>query len=176
MICLHTRRFFGPGNIWTSSPKIILMPDIPCQLGGFLFFYPTQNRCGWCLFAYGEYKLDLLFIGQLFGCRVQPARRAAKTRAPNSPKNGRRCWLLVKSAMKEDWVKSHPRLSLVNAHRKNLQSAPVSAFLKSREGHKITYSFSPALVLKKGQTKKNLPRTVQVAIKKFFKPNPAWNL
>jgi hypothetical protein len=26
--------------------------------GGHIKPNPTQNRCGWCLFAYGEYKLD----------------------------------------------------------------------------------------------------------------------
>jgi hypothetical protein len=33
-----------------------------------------------------------------------------KDASTEQPKNKRRCWLSVKSAMKEDWVKSHPRL------------------------------------------------------------------
>jgi hypothetical protein len=40
----------------------------------------------------------------------------------------RRCWLSVKSAMKKDLVKSHPRLWLVDAHSKNLPYVPESAF------------------------------------------------
>jgi hypothetical protein len=33
-----------------------------------------------------------------------------KDASTEQPQNKRRCWLSVKSAMKEDWVKSHPRL------------------------------------------------------------------
>jgi hypothetical protein len=70
------------------------------------------------------------------GAGVEHASRAtSKTRRKDAsteqPKNKWRCWLSVKSAMKEDWVKSHPRLWLVDAHNKNLPSIPESAFLWS---------------------------------------------
>ena len=42
------------------------------------------------------------------------SRSTCKTRRKDAsteqPQNERRCWLSVKSGMKEDWVKSYPRL------------------------------------------------------------------
>jgi len=32
-------------------------PSKACS-GGHITPKPSQSRCGWCLFAYGEYKLD----------------------------------------------------------------------------------------------------------------------
>jgi hypothetical protein len=59
--------------------------------------------------AFGELS------AQMRGKGVEHASRAncntrRKDASTEQSKNKRRCWLSVKSAMKEDWVKSHPRL------------------------------------------------------------------
>jgi len=60
--------------------------------------------------AFGEPSAQMWGTGVEHASRAtcQTRRKDASTEQPE--KNGRRRWPLVKSAMKEDWVKSHPRL------------------------------------------------------------------
>jgi hypothetical protein len=59
--------------------------------------------------AFGELSAQMLGKGVEHTSRVTCKTRR-KDASTEQPKNGRRCWLSVKSAMKADWVKSHPRL------------------------------------------------------------------
>jgi hypothetical protein len=84
----------------------------------------------------GKWERNAAFGGlsaQTRGKGVEQAPRAtSKTRRKDAsaeqPKNKRRCWISVKSAMKEDWLKSHPRQRLVDSHIKNLPSVLEPAF------------------------------------------------
>jgi hypothetical protein len=59
-----------------------------------------------------------------FSCTCKARRKDAGTARPQ---NKRRCSFSVILALKEDWVRSHPRLWLVDPHSKNLPSVPESA-------------------------------------------------
>ena len=71
-----------------------------------------------CFCEWKKWERNAAFGGlsaQMRGTGVEFASRATcKTRRKDAsteqPKNERYCLLSVKSAMKEDWVKSHPRL------------------------------------------------------------------
>jgi hypothetical protein len=70
------------------------------------------------LIVWGNWERNAAFgelSAQMRGTGVEDASRVTyKTRRKDArneqPKNKRRSWLSVKSAMKVDWVKSHPRM------------------------------------------------------------------
>jgi hypothetical protein len=60
--------------------------------------------------AFGELSAQMRGAGVEHASRETCKTRRKDVSIEQPPKNGRRCWLLLKSAMKGDWVKSHPRL------------------------------------------------------------------
>jgi hypothetical protein len=79
-----------------------------------------EARCFW----YTLRQCGIRGLEARFSCTCKARRKDAGTARL---KNKRRCPFSVILALKEDWVKSHPRLRLVDAHSKNLPSVPESA-------------------------------------------------